>query len=161
MVFLKDAGCWVVLDRIATDRPREITPMWRFRPEREVKVDDAGNLITADAEGANLAITPVGDIDWAVELIRGRENPSLQGWYSEHTPNWEPNTAAEFTARIEGDRVFAWVMLPTQQGATPVTHTRFEVEGDTAHVRFRHPDGHAVRVAIPLDEGTPEISRGK
>jgi len=160
VVFVKDAGCWVVLDRIGTDRPRQITPMWRFRPEREVKIDAAGNLITADPAGANLSIIPVGDIAWEAELVRGREHPSIQGWYSEHTPNWEPNTAAEFKAKIAGDTVFAWLMIPTPEGPAPIpAETKLTVDDTAADIRFIHPDGQEWILRIPLDQGVPTIVR--
>ncbi len=160
VVFLKDANCWVVLDRIATDRPREITPMWRFRPEREVRLDDAGNLVTADAEGANLSIIPVGDIDWNAELIRGREQPYIQGWYSEHTPNWAPNTAAEFKAEIAGDTVFAWLMIPSREGPAPIpAETRLRIDDTVADIRFAKPDGREWTLRIPLDQGPSKIGQ--
>ncbi|MFW6132434.1 MAG: heparinase II/III family protein [Planctomycetota bacterium] len=158
VVFLKEAGCWVVLDRITTDRPREITPMWRFRPERQVKTDDAGNLLTADAEGANLAITPVGDIAWEVELIRGREHPHLQGWYSEVTTEWEPNTCAALRGRIDGDAVFAWVILPVESGpARPAGDVDFDIDGAAAVIRFAGADDATVHLRVPLERGAPKI----
>lgn len=161
LVFLKDLGCWVVLDRIATDRPRELTPMWRFRPEREVKIDTAGNLITADSEGANLAITPLGPVSWSVELIRGQEDPYVQGWYSEETPNWTPNTVAEFTGEINDETVFAWVIVPTrEEPATPAQNAALEVVDGCARVTFQtYADKQPLQIDIPLEQGHPRLIR--
>jgi len=156
VVFLREAGCWVVLDRIATDRPRRLTAMWHFRPERAVSMDEAGRLVTEDTEGANLSITPVGPVDWEGELIRGQESPYVQGWYSEFTPNWEPNSVAELTGRIGGDVVFAWVMVPVEAGAAaPVREAALEVEAASARLRFTAPGGRAIRLEIPLAPASP------
>lgn len=182
VVFLRDTG-WVVVDRIQTDRtrdvqptmadpdageelsvktsprPRELTPMWRFRPEREVKITGDGGVVTVDEEGANLTITPAGPVEWEVELVRGQKEPHLQGWYSEQTTEWEPNTCAEFHGRIEDDAVFAWIILPTREGAArPARDVAFSVGEETARVQFNPPKGVPVRVEVPLAAGAPDVT---
>ncbi|MFW5982597.1 MAG: heparinase II/III family protein, partial [Candidatus Brocadiia bacterium] len=178
VVFVRDVG-WVVVDRVETDgeetvepempgegddepvttreaRPRTLTPMWRFRPEREVQIAEGDALITTDEEGANLSITPVGSVDWDVELIRGQEDPHLQGWYSEKSTEWEPNTCAEYHGRIEDDAVFAWIMLPTEQGtAAPAEGATLEVSDDGATVEFSTRSGEEMTVTVPLSAGEP------
>ena len=159
VVFLRKIG-WVVIDRIVTDRARELTPMWRFRPERRVEVADGAVVRTVDEEGANLCITPLGHIDWQAKLIRGREKPHLQGWYSEVATEWEPNTCAEYHGRIGKDAVFGWLILPFQDGAAAVAaNATLDVTNGSARVQFRSPRGKAVKLTIPLEEGIPTLDR--
>ncbi len=160
VVFIKEPGCWAVLDRIETDRPRTLTAMWRFRPEREVKIDDAGNLVTADAKGANLALIPLGNSAWAAKLLRGQEKPYTQGWHSDFTPNWVPNTCAEFTAKIDKSAAFAWLVVPTREGSALIpSDTKLTVEDKAAEIRFAHPAGREWALRIPLDQGLPSITQ--
>jgi len=159
VVFLKEAGCWVVLDHIETDRPRNITAMWRFRPEREVVVDADGNLFTADVEGANLGIKPLGEIKWHATLIRGQEEPYLQGWYSEVTTEWVPNTCVEFTAQINDNAVFAWIVTPSRQGSAPLpAEATLDIEQDTASICFTDTNGRTISIEIPFDTGRPRAA---
>ncbi|MFW6336525.1 MAG: alginate lyase family protein [Phycisphaeraceae bacterium] len=82
VVFVRGKG-WVVVDRIETDRPRDLRAMWRFRPERSVEIADAGHVHTADEQGANFTIQPVGPVDWDVKIVEGQEQPYVQGWYTQ------------------------------------------------------------------------------
>ena len=184
VVFLRDTG-WVVIDQIKTDRtmelepvmpgdgsddelaggesprPRTLTAMWRFRPERSVRVTDDGGLVTSDDEGANLAITPLGSVKWEVELVRGQKEPHVQGWYSEKTTEWVPNTCAEFHGRIKDDAVFAWMILPTESGPAHLARNAdFSVSEGSAHVMFTRTDGLDVRLTVPLEEGAPDVTWG-
>jgi hypothetical protein len=155
VVFLPDAG-WVVVDRIRTDRPRTLTAMWRFRPERHVRLTGDGQLVTADGQGATLSLTPAGPVEWTVELVRGQENPHLQGWYSQVSTEWVPNTCAVCRAKIGGEAVFAWIILPTRAGpAAPAEDAACAVSEGTAAVRFTVPGGDAVRLRVPLSQGRP------
>ncbi len=160
VVFLHDPGCWVVLDRVSTNRPRRLTALWHFRPEREVKLTDAGTLVTNDREGANLAITPVGSVQWENTIVRGQESPRLQGWYSEQATEWEPNPCVRMEGQIEGDAVFAWILYPVREGANPARAVRdpsLNVSGQTATIRFSPQVGSALTMDVPLEKGPPSI----
>lgn len=73
--------CWVVVDRIETDRPRRITPLWHFHPDCTVACEGQ-SVVSVDAGVGNLRIQPVGPLAWDIDLVRGREGPDFQGWYS-------------------------------------------------------------------------------
>ncbi len=158
VVFMRGVG-WVVVDRIATDRPRDLTAMWRYRPQRKVKLDNDGTLLTVDAEGPNLSITPVGPIDWKIDLVRGQEDPYLQGWHSDVSTQWEPSTCAELRAKVATDAVFGWVMLATERGAAkPAANADLHVDDGAAIVRFTDHAGQPHQLSIPLIEGVPKVN---
>jgi len=158
VVFLRGVG-WVVVDHIQTDRPRKLTAMWRYRPERQVQIGAGAAILTADDQGANLSVTPLGPLDWKPQLVRGREDPSLQGWYSEVTTEWAPNTCAELNASVNGDATFAWIILPTPQGpAQPAAQATFSLADGVAVIAFDDPRGRRHTVKVPLERGRPEVT---
>ena len=75
-------GYWLVIDRIATDRPRKLSALWHFHPACTVKQDGA-TVVSTDEGLGNLRVAPVGGPAWEVTLIKGQTKPDLQGWYSE------------------------------------------------------------------------------
>lgn len=157
VVFLRDLG-WVVVDRMRSDRPRELMAMWRFRPEREVELQANGALSTTDTEGANLSITPVGPVQWRAALCRGQEKPHLQGWYSWGNAAWAPNPCAELRGKVGEDTTFAWILLPTPEGDAPVpAGTTLHVENRTASLAFATAGGENIRLQVPLENGHPLV----
>ena len=160
VVFIHDAG-WVVVDRVDSDRARELTALWHFHPARRVACRADASVVTTDEAGANLAVTPVGPVDWSVRLCRGQEEPELQGWYSDKNGDWQPNTCAEFTAEVEPETVFAWVIIPNREGmATPVQNAALDVADERARVTFlAGVDGRPLEVHIPLAQGHPRLVR--
>ncbi len=157
VVFVRDTG-WVVVDRMRSDRPLELTALWHFHPDRNVEMQEGGILTTADANGANLSLTPVGPVAWNGKLCRGQEEPYLQGWYSWANADWKPNTCAELRGDARDDTVFAWIILPGRDGIAPQPDAAaLEVKDGTAKVNFTVPGTKPITLNIPLDEGRPVL----
>ena len=102
---------WVVVDRVLCAGPHTLEALWHFHPDCAVKRD--GNLIyTADPGKANLGLlavtTPTGG--WNVDLIRGRETPSPQGWYSATFNERVPETCVSFSASVNGPSTIIWII---------------------------------------------------
>ncbi len=107
---------WIVVDRITTDRPRTVSPLWHFHPDCTVAVE--GNAVTStDADKGNVRITPVSGLDWKVDLVKGQGEPDIQGWWSREYNHKTPSSCAVYSASIEDSAVFAWVITP---GVGPV-----------------------------------------
>lgn len=159
VIFLRETG-WVVIDRIVSDRARAVAPLWHFRPERQVEVAESQIIVTTDAEGANLSITPTGAMEWDLALVRGQEEPHLQGWHSEVTTEWEPATCAEYQGKVDADALFGWILLPVRNGtAQPAAGATLKRTGAEAMVRFTTPTGDAVNLTVPLESGVPILER--
>ncbi len=108
---------WIVVDRIETDRPRALEALWHFHPRCTV-TERQGVLITTDAVGANLSLTPVGDQHWPVRLVSGQAPPDIQGWYSVKYNLKEPATCAVYALPQAGPTTCAWV-IATADGPAP------------------------------------------
>ena len=139
VLYLRGTG-WVVVDRIQTNRPRRITPLWHFHPDCTV-VREGQSVVTVDDDVGNLRIQPLGPLAWDIEFVRGREGPDFQGWYSTEMDVKVPNTCACYSATIPHTTTFAWLLLPAK-GAVPMTDV----------VVLEAPEG-AVHLEIPLPHG--------
>ena len=142
---------WIVLDRIETDRPRRIDVLWHWHPGCTVKC--LGNrCLSVDADRGNLAIRPVGETAFEVEIVKGREKPSLQGWYSRKYNEAVPSPTSIYTSRIEGSRRFAWILIPGK-GAIPDAEASMKVLKEEGVIRFDVAlKGKRFEVTIPLND---------
>ncbi len=118
---------WVVVDRILTDRPRQIDAFWHWHPSCSVVKD--GAVTKTENERGNLSVIPVSDQHFDLDLIKGQEVPEIQGWYSSEYNIFEPNIAARYRANIDGNSTFVWLLFPSESEA-PMTETRIISEDD-------------------------------
>jgi len=139
----------VVVDRIATDRPRTVQPLWHFHPDCAVVV--AGSTVaTTDAGKGNLRIAPVSDLTWGVELIKGRTKPSIQGWYSRCYNLKCPSPTAVYTTKITGPATFAWVLVPAK-GTVPTARAEMtDADADVVGLQVEFPGAKPDRLGVPM-----------
>ncbi|MEX0929304.1 MAG: alginate lyase family protein [Balneolales bacterium] len=114
---------WVVVDHVATDRPRRLETLWHYAPGMRVDAE-AGQVVSSDAGQGNLRIVPAGELSWELTMVEGRTEPHIQGWYSETYGKKEPNPTAVYSAHIDEDATFAWVLMPAPG---PVPQVRAEI----------------------------------
>ena len=120
-------GYWIVVDRIDTDRPREIQVLWHFHPDTAPVLADR-DTVTRDADVANLRIQPVGDLAWTTDIVAGQMNPEVQGWYSPEYNTVLPAPTARYHASIDGPAVFAWLLTTATADVPRVRTTILESE---------------------------------
>jgi hypothetical protein len=101
---------WIVVDRIATDRPRNIEVLWHFHPDCTVFVEGT-DVLTQDKDVGNLRITPTSEVSWQVQKSRGQEHPK-QGWWSREYGHICPNDTVVYQAHISTSSTFAWILFP-------------------------------------------------
>ena len=143
---------WIVVDRIAGDRPRRLEALWHFHPDCRVAIEGAG-VVTSNLSPGNLRIVPLGELKWQVRLARGEEQPELQGWHSEQYHDAIPSTTAVFTTEASSDAAFAWILLPSK-GAPPALDADLERDGERLHIRVRTESWDLV---VPLRTGAPQL----
>jgi hypothetical protein len=118
---------WVVVDRIRTDKPRQIETLWHWHPDCVVNQD--GNTVLTDNPMGNLAVIPVSKQKTAVRFVKGQEKPEIQGWYSPEYNVYMPNTTTFYSSDITGDQTFVWLLLPSE-GKTPSVKTKIVSESE-------------------------------
>ena len=112
-LFYSRGDLWVVVDRVATDRPRKIDALWHWHPENKVQIEN-GNVFTENEKG-NLQIIPVGKQNWEVKQVKGQEKPEIQGWYSSEYNIFEPCPTTIYSTKIESNSTFVWVLYPSEK----------------------------------------------
>jgi Heparinase II/III N-terminus/Heparinase II/III-like protein len=144
---------WVVVDRVTTDRPRTIQALWHFHPDCAVAAEGADVLSTDEGKG-NVRVTPVSGLPWEVDLVKGRGEPDIQGWWSRIYNEKTPSTCAVYTARVDGAATFAWIVTPGKGAVPPLTEAALvsATDSDVA-VRIRG-DAGARTITVPLSGGT-------
>lgn len=103
---------WVVADRIVSDRPRTIEVLWHWHPDNRV-VREGPVTKTINKRG-NLAVIPVGRQSFDITLVKGQEEPEIQGWYSREYNIYEPNTAVVYKTSIDNAATLVWLLLPSE-----------------------------------------------
>ncbi|MBV6640577.1 MAG: alginate lyase family protein [Cyclobacteriaceae bacterium] len=138
---------WVVVDRVDTDRKREVTTMWHWHPDCEI-VQDGRMTKTANDRG-NLAVIPIGKQKYNISQVKGQEDP-LQGWYSPEYNIYGPNVASLYKLNIKKDTNMAWLLLPSE-GETPATSTRIISEDDYKVVLSVEVAGEKFTITVPFE----------
>ena len=147
---------WVVVDRITTDRPRDIQTLWRYAPDVNAVIDGQ-QIVSNDPGTGNIRVVPAGDISWEIDIVKGQTEPYYQGWYSETYGKKEPNPTAVYHTQIDDDIVFAWILVPAAR-EVPVVESELIAE-DNISVIVRIADEEPKLIKVPLDEGLPAISK--
>lgn len=151
VLYLRDR-LWVVVDRIETDRSRELRALWHFHPQLTVEVQGS-TVASTDAGLGNVRVVPVGDLPWSVRLVEGQTEPEIQGWYSESYNRREPNPTAVYTARVDGPATFAWLLVPARGEVPRVRARLLRADASGAVVRVEEPGQAPVEVVVPLGPG--------
>lgn len=150
MVYVRGAF-WAVVDRIETDRPRDIETLWHWHPTCTVTTNTLKGVVASTDPGmGNLAIVPAGEIDWRVQIVKGQEKPSIQGWYSATYGAPEPSPTAVYAAHINGSSTFAWVLFPAKGPVPRVDAELTSEDAECASVRVVVSKGARFDVTVPL-----------
>lgn len=126
---------WIVIDRVRTDRPRKMTMLWHFHPDCSVVALPDG-VKTNDPGLPNLNLQTVSPSMLHVSLARGREEPSLQGWFSPTYGSKVPATCALIENERDKEFVSASLIqvLPAK-GEVPLARiTKFEFHDGKAEL---------------------------
>jgi len=147
---------WVVVDRVETDRPRQVQALWHYHPDCTVAIDGT-SVMSTDADLGNVRVSPADGSNWTVEIVKGQEKPTIQGWYSRQYNHKAPASCAIFTTEIKDTTTFAWVIVPAKDAVPSVRVEMTSVDADGADVRTVVGDSAPVTVRAPLADGTPSV----
>ena len=141
---------WIVCDRIDLEKPAAIEALWHFHPHCAVPQPEGLAVATTDADKGNLRISPVtsGDVAWTVEVVKGRKEPTIQGWFSRIQNEIVPSPCAIYEAKGVKTARFAWLIV-TGEGTPPeyTTEIRKAPEG-VIQVAVSDANGSVCEVAV-------------
>ena len=110
VVYLRERF-WIVLDRFEVCGPSEVAASWLFHPACRVEMRD-GAAYTCDPGAPNLALLPLGEVEWRIETYRGVREPEWRGWYSERYNVIAACTQLEFRASLRAPTIAGWLLYP-------------------------------------------------
>lgn len=139
---------WVVVDKISTDRPRNIEVLWHWHPDCTVALE--GNRSFSQNPRGNLQIVPAGGPDWEIKIIEGQEEPEIQGWYSEEYNKFSPNKAVIYSGSLPESTVFVWLMHPTEGAKIKADIELISVAEHEVTVRIHIGDQDEKLIKIPI-----------
>lgn len=149
--------CWVVIDRVVTDRPRDLEALWHFHPDCTLTLSKDNSVLTSDVEQGNLGIFSSGPESWKIEIVRGQDKPHPQGWYSDRYNLVAPASTAICRTDIDANAIFGWLLLPSYC-AVPPAHLNMKRNGDAVNVEVGI-DGKRLQASIPLSgERRPSLT---
>ena len=152
VVYVRDRF-WVVVDRVVSDRPRQLQALWHFHPACTVQ-QEGHAVASVDADVGNVRVQALGDVDWEVQVVKGQETPCLQGWYSATYNDVQESPCAVFEANVAEEATFAWVIMPGMGTVEAVDTALISVDKDGANVRVEN-----TTIRVPVTYGQPQVAR--
>lgn len=141
---------WVVVDRVASRQPRKVDVLWHWHPDCKVEIQPGAGVSTTNEIG-NLSVFPVGDNKWKIELVEGREEPGLQGWYSEEYNTYEPNKVTIFSKELVDEKPMIWLLVPWKTEAVP-TQAKIVSQNDEGVTLHVEQEGRNWELEIPYSD---------
>lgn len=92
------------------------------------------------------------------KIVKGQENPHLQGWYSPRYNEWEPNPTATLTAEVPGTTAFAWVLQTAPGMPGKIEGDILENTEEALALRIRRPGAKNLDIRIPWKDDPPTLT---
>lgn len=153
--YLRDQ-LWVVLDRLETDRPRNLQALWHYAPDCTV-ILEGQQAVSNNPDAANLRIVPLGPVNWRPQIVSGQEEPHIQGWYSADYGKKVPNPALVYSASIDQSATFAWILVPAAGAVGPI-EAAMEENDRSVIIRISRAGQDAVRITLPKDKDLEQLN---
>ena len=150
---------WIVIDTIDTDRPRQIDTLWHFHPDCSVEID-GDRAFTNDKGEGNLVIMPAAEYDFELDIVKGRQEPDVQGWYSERSGVKVPNPTVIYNRDIDESATFVWVLAPQYGDVKDFAgecHYTLDRKRDVVILTYSNNE-QRLKAIIPLKKGHPRVS---
>ena len=149
VLYLKN-HVWLVVDRMEAEEDTEFEALWHFSPECEVEVNGI-KIHSVNKNRPNVAILPLGNMKWSMDMVQGQESPFYQGWYSFNYGHKEPNPTAVYKGTTGKTSVFGWLIV-AENGQIPSVDVDFNVSGNRISCVIDKPGEKTVTINGQLDK---------
>jgi len=143
VVFVRDTGETIVLDRASGPADLPITQRWQLEVGARVETGTGRSLATWDG-GASLLIEQLSPVR-GVSSVAGSRSP-WRGWVSLAYNDLTPAPDLAFVAPAGADATFTTVLRPGADGSSPAATAR--PSGDGVEVTIPRPDADPLVVVI-------------
>lgn len=155
IVFVKEAGIWIVTDRLHADGKHAYTLAWQFSPDfsaDRIRVDKEQNRIcTNDAQGPNFSLHTSSPALHRYELKYGEQEP-FAGWYASEYNEMRPSADLLIQWEGSGGQLAVSVLSPYQGIEDNIVKvaSRFDEESVSCDLEMTMRNGTTIRYAVGL-----------
>ena len=153
-----DCEYWVITDRLSGSGQHTYEQLFHLVPG-PVAADPATGAVSTASEGlANIAILPAATDGVEMEVVEGRTEPAMQGWYCGDGPRPVPAPCVVYRQRGAPPVCFQTVLWPQRPGDSRLPGVSAEGEPGSGWLRVRLPDGAGEDLCCSAAvEGTHEL----
>ena len=131
----------MITDRLTGSGEHTCEQLFHFVPT-PVAADPASGVVRTASEGmANIAILPAATDGVEVEVVEGRTEPAMQGWYCGDQPQPVPAPCVVYQQRGRPPVCFQTVLWPQRPGDSRLPRVSAAGEPGSGWLRVRLPDG--------------------
>ena len=148
---------WIITDHLTGDGVHTCEQLFHLIPV-EATMDPGTKTVRTITQGQpNLAFIPVVTDGLEVEVVEGRTEPNLQGWYCGGAPRPTPAPCVTYRRTEMLPTVFHTVLLPMK--ANEVTLPTVESLGapEDGWIRILFPDGREDLYCSPVEAGHRQL----
>lgn len=146
---------WIVLDHFETDRPRDLQVLWHYSPTCDVRIEGS-DAVSVNHDEANLRIIPLGEINWQTRIVKGQEQPYIQGWYSETYGKKIQNQTVIYSADIKDSKTFAWLLIPAK-GEVPQLESQYREKNGMVRISIKETSKKVVSIILPIEKDASKV----
>ncbi|MDR1666441.1 MAG: heparinase II/III family protein [Bacteroidales bacterium] len=140
--------CWIVVDKISSDRNRTVETLWHWHPSCTVTMN-AGQTASGNNGNGWLHIIPAGNARLTASMVKGQEQPTVQGWYSKTYNEVESTTTSIYAAQTKNDTVLVWMLYPSKH-PSPKLPIKAHADSLGVTVKFKLPGNASQSLYIPF-----------
>ena len=110
---------WLVVDRLHARDKKQHTyeNLFHLNADQAEADPEAGIVVTSNPTGANVALIPIDMGNWQLEIVKGQEEPTVQGWLMTNKHNvLRPVPTAIYRCKEAKDARIATLIAPLRQG---------------------------------------------
>jgi len=144
---------WLIIDRLSPSdgAVHRYEAIFHFDGENGDTTTAPMAVRSTEPNVANLAIVPLHPEGLSVTLVKGQEQPCVQGWVPAHGYDVRPVATPVFTAEVAGPLLLPWLAYPLRAGqALPVKAVAATREAEEEVFTVDFADGRRHVVRIPL-----------
>ncbi len=147
-IFFRKPLYWVIVDEIEGDGKHRVETLFHFASDQQVHADGKGRVTTVNPDGPNLAIQPALTELVRCDVVKGQEEPVIQGWDAAHGNERTAAPTVVYQEEALSPSHQAYLLYPTRVGEESGTLASFRVTGETIEVTVTMPDSTIDRISI-------------
>lgn len=151
-----DNGYWIILDELEGSGEHLVESLFQFAPDVALRRDGPLSIATDMETGANLRLAMALREGLEMEIVSGRETPSIQGWHSAGYDTLQPSPTVVCRVTCALPVRLLYVLFPVASGRPPDVAPAFTENAGEVFVQC--DSGAAERLCILVENREGEVT---